>query len=72
MVIAEIEELKLARLAFQFALPQDAMVRRVAERQDRHRRAAPEEYIVRGEHAAVRRGREAVESFRGPQDRLHP
>ena len=71
VVIAEIEETKLARLAVQFALPRDAMVRRFAERQDRHRRAAPEEYLVRGEHAAVRLSRGAVESFRGPQDTIH-
>ena len=37
-----------------------------------HRRAAPEKYLVGGEHAAVRSGCRAVEAFRGPQDRLHP
>ena len=72
VVIAEIEEIKLARLAVQFALSWNAMVRWFAERQDRRRRAAPEEYLIRGEHAAVRLGRGAVESSRGPQDRLHP
>ena len=45
------------------------MVRRIAERQNRHRRAAPEEYLVGGEHCAVCRGRGAVESLRGRPDR---
>ena len=71
VVVSKIQEKTWARLAVHFALPRDAMVRRLAERQDRHRRAAPEEKFVRGKHAAVRRGRRAVESLRAPQNRLH-
>ena len=72
VVVSKIEGKTRARLAVQFALPRDAIVRRLAERQNRHRRAAPEEYLVWGKHAAVRHGRGAVESLRGPQNRLHP
>ena len=72
VVVPKIQEIARARLAVQFALPRDAMVRWLAERQNHHRRAAPEEYLVWGEHAAVCRGRGAVEPLRGPQDRLHP
>ena len=53
-------------------MPRDAMVRRLAEQQGRHRRAAPVKYLLRGEYAAVRLSRRAVEPFRGPQGRLHP
>ena len=59
-------------MPIKFALPRDAMVCPLVERQGRQRRAAPVKYLVRGEHAAVRRGRGAVEPLRGPQDRLHP
>ena len=48
------------------------MVCRLAERQGRHRRAAPVEDLVRGKHAAVRRSRGAVEPLRSPQNGLHP
>ena len=48
------------------------MVCRLAERQDRYRRAAPVENLVRGKHAAVRRSRGAAASLRSPQDGLHP
>ena len=48
------------------------MACRLAERQGRHRRAAPVEDLVRGKHAAVRRSRGAVELLRSPQDGLHP
>ena len=53
-------------------MPRDAVVCRLAERQGRHRRAAPAENFVRGKHAAVRRSRGAVEPLRSPQDGLHP
>ena len=72
VIVAEIQEEAWARLTVHFSLPRDAMIRRLAEWQKWHRRAAPEKYLVGGEHAAVRRGCGAVEAFRGPQDRLHP
>ena len=70
MIVAEIQEEAWARLTVHFILPRDTI--RLAEWQECHRRAAPEKYLVGGEHAAVRRGCRAVEAFRGPQDRLHP
>ena len=72
VVVAEIQEITRPRLAVQFALPWDAMVCRLAERQRRHRRVAPVKYLVRGTHAAVHRSRGAVEPLRSPQDGLHP
>ena len=48
------------------------MVCRLAERQGRHRRAAPVEHLVRGKHAAILRSRGAVEPLRSPQDGFHP
>ena len=53
VVLAKIEEIRRACLPVQVALPRDAMVCRLAERQGGHRRAAPVKHLVRGEHAAV-------------------
>ena len=72
VAVSKIRERTRARLAIHFTLPRDAMVRRLEERQNRHRRATPEEYLMYGKHAAVRRGRGADEPLRGPQNRLHP
>ena len=72
MVVSKIQKKTRARLGVYFASPRNAMVRRLAERQDRHRRAAPEECFARGKHAAVLRGRGVVGPLRCPQNRLHP
>ena len=72
MVVAEIQGIAQPRLSDQFSVPRDAVVCWLAERQGRHRRAAPVENLVRGKHAAVRRSRGAVEPLRSPQDGLHP
>ena len=72
MVVSKLQGKTRARLVVHFTPPWNAMVRRLAERQDRHRRAVPEECFVRGKHAAARRGRGAVEPLRYPQNILHP
>ena len=66
--IMDAETGTVANLGTHYCPPWNAMVRRLAERQDRHRRAAPEEYFVRGKHAAVRCGRGGVEPLGCPQN----
>ena len=48
VVIAEIQREAWARLTVHFSLPRDAMIRRLAEWQNRHRRAAPENTLWGG------------------------
>ena len=53
----KVRENTRAHLGVHFTPPWNAMVRRLAERQDRHRRAVPEENSVQGKHTTVRRSR---------------
>ena len=55
-----------ACLGVYFTPQWNAIVRRLAERQDRHQLAVPEEYFVRGKHAAIRRSRGVAEPFGCP------
>ena len=68
VAVNEVQEEARARLGIHFPPPGDAMVRRLAERQNRHLREASVEDFMRGKHIAARRRRGAIKPIACPQN----